>query len=85
MSEKENRLMLEWPSGLDDEILDELAFTARSRIEPVQSALILRGQVIGGRLVLSAPPGACVPGGVRDIEIRLSNAHIFVSLEPSVA
>jgi hypothetical protein len=73
----------EWPSGLDHEIPVEPVLTTQARDIPVHQALILQGQVIGDTLVLSAPPGVCMPDKVRDVEIRLSNLHVFVSLAPS--
>ena len=71
------------PSGPDDEIPAELVFAMLDRVESVQDVLVLQSQVVGGRLVLSTPPGARVPAGVRDIEIRLPNVRVVVSLESS--
>ena len=73
----------EWPSGLDNEIPVEPVVTTQARDIPVHRALILQGYVIENTLVLSAPPGVCMPERVRDVEIRLSNLLVFVSLEPS--
>ena len=71
------------PSGPDDEIPAELVFAMLDRAESVQDVLVLQSQVVGDRLVLSTPPVARVPDGVRDIEIRLPNVRVVVSLESS--
>ena len=74
---------VERPFGPDDEIPAELVFAMLDRVEAVQDILVLQSQVVGDRLVLSTPPGARVPAGVRDIEIRLPNVRVVVSLESS--
>jgi hypothetical protein len=75
----------EWPSMPDDGISVEIACTTQRGTEPVQRALTFQGQVMGSRLILSVPPGARVPEGVRDIEIRLPDLHVIVSLDLSMA
>jgi hypothetical protein len=74
-----------WPSDLDDEIPAQPISAVTNEAESAQNALGLQSRVAGNRLILSTPPGARVPEGVRDIEIRLPNAHVVVSLEQSTA
>ena len=73
------------PSGPDDEIPAELVFAMLDRAESAQHVLSLQSQVVGDRLILFTPPGTYVPEGIRDIEIRLPNIHVVVSLKPSPA
>ncbi len=73
------------PSGPDDEIPAELVFAMLDEAELTPGPLDLHSQLVGDRLVLSTPPGARVPESVRDIEIRLPNVRVVVSLDPSMA
>ncbi|MBL7065731.1 MAG: hypothetical protein ISS49_16255 [Anaerolineae bacterium] len=72
------------PSGPDDEIPAELVFAMLDRAELTPGLLALHSRLVGDRLVLSTSPGARVPESVRDIEIRLPNVRVVVSLETSI-
>ncbi len=73
------------PSGPDDEIPADLVFAMLDEAELTPEPLVLHSQLEGDRLVLSTLPGARVPESVRDIEIRLPNVRVIVSLEPAMA
>jgi hypothetical protein len=74
-----------WPSDLNDEMSTPLTLATADRVEPAYGGLTLHGQIAGDQLILSIPPGARMPEDVRNIEIRLPDVHIVVSLKPSMA
>jgi hypothetical protein len=75
-------------SGQDDRLPGDVFFELLGRYESEgmpQGALDLKGDIMGDRLVLSAPPGMSVPANIREIEVNLPGMRVIVAREPVAA